>query len=97
MTSRPDDSSPTGNGWKEDPRWEGISRPYSPEDVQKLRGSLLVKYTLANRGARVDVMHWWQLPATGAFHYTPVAIQERFVAPVRMALREEKTRRGRRC
>ena len=52
MTSRPDDSSATGNGWKEDPRWEGISRPYSPEDVQKLRGSLLVKYTLANRGAR---------------------------------------------
>ncbi|MCZ6651285.1 MAG: isocitrate lyase [Acidobacteria bacterium] len=52
MTSPPDDSSPTGNDWKNDPRWAGISRPYSPEDVQKLRGSLLVKYTLANRGAR---------------------------------------------
>ncbi len=52
MTPIPDDSLPTGNGWREDSRWDGISRPYSPEDVQRLRGSLLVKYTLASRGAR---------------------------------------------
>ncbi|TDI34510.1 MAG: isocitrate lyase [Acidobacteria bacterium] len=52
VTPIPDDSLPTGNGWREDSRWDGISRPYSPEDVQRLRGSLLVKYTLASRGAR---------------------------------------------
>jgi isocitrate lyase len=32
-------------------RYEGIKRPYSPEDVQKLRGSFPIAYTLAERGA----------------------------------------------
>ncbi|WP_420607773.1 isocitrate lyase [Novosphingopyxis sp.] len=32
-------------------RFDGIERPYSPEDVQKLRGSVLVENTLAKRGA----------------------------------------------
>ncbi len=33
-------------------RWEGIDRPYSSEDVDKLRGSLSIDHTLARRGAR---------------------------------------------
>jgi malate synthase A len=33
-------------------RWEGIERPYAPEDVDRLRGSLHVECTLARRGAR---------------------------------------------
>jgi isocitrate lyase len=33
-------------------RWDGIARPYSPEDVEKLRGSLRIRHTLAERGAR---------------------------------------------
>lgn len=32
-------------------RFEGISRPYAPEDVERLRGSVEIKYTLAERGA----------------------------------------------
>src|SRR5699024_3099403 len=32
-------------------RWQGIERPYTPEDVLKLRGSLQIEYTLARRGA----------------------------------------------
>ena len=32
-------------------RWQGISRPYSNEDVERLRGSLHVEHTLARRGA----------------------------------------------
>jgi isocitrate lyase len=32
-------------------RFDGINRPYSPEDVQKLRGSLTISHTLAERGA----------------------------------------------
>ncbi len=32
-------------------RWEGIKRPYSKEDVQEIRGSLHIEYTLARRGA----------------------------------------------
>ncbi len=32
-------------------RWNGIQRDYSPEDVQRLRGSVLIEHTLAARGA----------------------------------------------
>ncbi len=33
-------------------RWEGITRPYKAEDVARLRGSIDIKYTLAEMGAR---------------------------------------------
>jgi len=33
-------------------RWDGIARPYSPDDVERLRGTLRVQHTLAERGAR---------------------------------------------
>ena len=32
-------------------RFDGITRPYTPEDVAKLRGSVLVEHTLARNGA----------------------------------------------
>jgi isocitrate lyase len=37
--------------WAENPRWKGIKRGYTAEDVVRLRGSLRVEYTLARRGA----------------------------------------------
>ena len=37
--------------WKTDPRWKGVTRPYSPEDVVRLRGTLPIEYTLARVGA----------------------------------------------
>src|SRR6201989_2914040 len=37
--------------WATDPRWKGIKRTYSAEDVVRLRGSLQVEHTLAKRGA----------------------------------------------
>lgn len=37
--------------WQEDKRWENIERPYTAEDVVKLRGSVLIEQTLAQRGA----------------------------------------------
>lgn len=37
--------------WEMDARWKGIERPYSPEEVIKLRGSIDIEYTLARRGA----------------------------------------------
>ncbi len=39
------------NSWANDPRWQGITRPYSPEDVLKLRGTLKIWYTFAQVGA----------------------------------------------
>jgi isocitrate/methylisocitrate lyase len=50
-------------------RWAGILRPYSPTDVERLRGSVRIEYTLATLGAK----RLWQLlqteeyvPALGA-------------------------------
>jgi isocitrate lyase len=37
--------------WEMDKRWNGITRPYSAEEVIKLRGSLDIEHTLAKRGA----------------------------------------------
>ena len=37
--------------WQEASRWEGIKRPYTAEDVIKLRGSIDIRYTLARKGA----------------------------------------------
>lgn len=37
--------------WEMDPRWTGITRPYSAEDVIKLRGSIDIEHTLAKNGA----------------------------------------------
>lgn len=37
--------------WEMDSRWKGIERPYSAEEVIKLRGSIDIEYTLARRGA----------------------------------------------
>lgn len=37
--------------WRDNPRWANITRPYSAEDVVRLRGSVKIEYTLATRGA----------------------------------------------
>ena len=37
--------------WAENPRWKGIQRGYSAEDVVRLRGSVHIEHTLARRGA----------------------------------------------
>jgi isocitrate lyase len=37
--------------WENDERWKGIERPYQPEDVLRLRGSIQIEYTLARKGA----------------------------------------------
>ena len=48
--------------WAENPRWKGIKRGYSAEDVVNLRGSLQPVHTLAQRGA--DKL--WELIHGGA-------------------------------
>jgi isocitrate lyase len=37
--------------WATSPRWAGITRPYTAEDVWRLKGSLDIAYTLAEVGA----------------------------------------------
>ena len=39
--------------WTYNPRWQGVERPYGPEEVRKLQGSLQVEHTLARVGAEL--------------------------------------------
>jgi isocitrate lyase len=45
--------------WNENPRWQGVKRGYTAEDVYRLRGNLMVEHTLARRGAEKlwNLMH----------------------------------------
>ncbi len=55
--------------WSNDPRWNGITRPYSYSDVLRLRGSIQIEYTLAKLGAERlwNLMHTEEyVPALGA-------------------------------
>jgi len=44
--------------WRTDSRWKGVERPYTAEDVVKLRGSVHVEHSLARLGAE---RLWWLL------------------------------------
>ena len=48
--------------WKQNPRWHGVKRGYSAEDVVRLRGSLRVEHTLAKRGAEKLWQRMHELP-----------------------------------
>ena len=37
--------------WESDPRWRAIERPYTAEDVVRLRGTVVIEHTLARLGA----------------------------------------------
>jgi isocitrate lyase len=73
MTPRTGDQTQTAaelqHEWDTDPRWVGITRDYTAEEVIRLRGSIIEESTLARRGAE----NLWHLlhteeyvPALGA-------------------------------
>jgi len=51
MSSRELEAQKLQKDWSESPRWRGIKRGYSADDVVRLRGSSPVEYSLARRGA----------------------------------------------
>jgi isocitrate/methylisocitrate lyase len=51
MTARELEAQRLQKEWNENPRWKGIKRGYTAEDVVRLRGSVQVEHTLAKRGA----------------------------------------------
>jgi len=53
----PDEIEEVEQSWRDDPRWQGIIRPYSAEEMLKLRGTLTIDYTFATIGAK----RLWQL------------------------------------
>ena len=71
---RPGDQTQTAaevaEQWATDPRWDGIERDYTAEDVVALRGSVREEHTLARRGAeklweQIHTEEW--VAALGAF------------------------------
>jgi isocitrate lyase len=65
----PEPASTMAEGWRSDPRWRGVRRDHTAEDVHRLRPQLLVEHTLARVGAE----RLWRLlaerdhvPALGA-------------------------------
>ena len=62
-------SSELKHDWKTNPRWAGVERPYTAEDVLRLKGTVPIEYSLARAGAE----RFWRLvnsesyvPALGA-------------------------------
>ena len=45
------ESADLAQDWKTNPRWAGITRTYSPEEVLKLRGSYKLDYSIARLGS----------------------------------------------
>jgi isocitrate lyase len=63
MATRQEQIRALEKDWAENPRWEGVKRPYSAEDVVRLRGSVQIDHTLARRGAE----KLWDLLKTEPF------------------------------
>ncbi len=61
--SSKDQANELRKAWETDPRWKGIRRDYSAEDVVKLRPSILVEHTLARKGSE----RLWNLVNTESF------------------------------
>lgn len=51
MSARKLEAQRIQKDWTENPRWKGVRRSYSADDVVRLRGSVNVEHTLARRGA----------------------------------------------
>ena len=51
MATREQQIQALAKDWAENPRWKGVKRNYSAEDVVNLRGSVQIEHTLAKRGS----------------------------------------------
>jgi len=51
MATRAEQIAALQHDWDTNPRWKGVTRSYTAEDVVRLRGSLVIEHTLAKRGA----------------------------------------------
>jgi isocitrate lyase len=63
MASRELEAQKLQKEWDSNPRWKGIKRGYTAEDVIRLRGSIQIEHTLAKRGAE----KLWHLVNTEPF------------------------------
>lgn len=57
------DANLINQSWQNEPRWKGIVRNYSAQDVARLRGSMRISYTFAENGAK----RLWDLLNSGEY------------------------------
>ena len=60
----------TNTAWRTSPRWQGIERPYSAEDVYRLRGSFNIEHSVAKLGAE----RLWELLHTEDYIHSLSAV-----------------------
>ena len=70
--------------WATNPRWAGVSRTYSAEDVARLRGSIREEHTIARRGAE---RLWHLLTSTDYVHALGAITGNQAVQMVRAGLK----------
>jgi isocitrate lyase len=63
MATRQEQIQALEKDWATNPRWEGVKRSYTAEDVVRLRGSVHIEHSLARRGAE----KLWDLLKTEPF------------------------------
>jgi isocitrate lyase len=63
MTARKQEAQRLQKDWTENPRWKGIRRTYTADDVVRLRGSIQIEHTVARRTAD----RLWQMMTTEPF------------------------------
>jgi len=51
MSRKEQEAAQLKKDWSENPRWKGLKRGYTAEDVVRLRGSVKIEHTLAKLGA----------------------------------------------
>src|SRR3970040_1536248 len=69
-TRREQEIAQLNKDWSENPRWRGIRRGYTAEDVVRLRGSVKIEHTLAKLGAE----KLWKLCNERPFVNSPGAL-----------------------
>ena len=63
MSNRQLEAQKLQQDWDQNPRWKGIKRGYTADDVVRLRGSIQIEHTLAKRGSE----KLWNLITTEPF------------------------------
>src|SRR6187401_615688 len=55
----PNNAAELAHRWSSSPRWQGVRRPYSADEVLRLQNSFPIEHTLARRGATRlwDLLH----------------------------------------
>ena len=66
-SGRAKNSQMRANDWQSSQRWHGITRPYTQQDVDRLRGSIHIEHTLARHGAE----RLWSLLSDQSESYVP--------------------------